>query len=361
MPTIHHFPAWTENPYANMLYLGARSEGWIVEGSVHVDDLAVAARSLVNGDILHIHWTDPICQAHTSPETARASLDRFLATLDRALGDRIRVLWTVHAITPPRTRYPDLEVELVRFLAAVAERIVVLNAHTREALAGMVELPTSKLVRLRHASYNGIYAPAPAQSVARECLGLGPEAAVVGVVGEVRSPHSIRHVAAALARIKTEVPELALAIAGRYAKDEEDRLDQLESMGIAVVRRPGWVPSTDLGMWITAPDVIVLPDTGVLNSGRMLLSATFGRPCIVPAERHLVAEFGDQPWVGFFEPTLDPSVGLGSGITYALTDAHRVREAAGAFAAEYTTISMAWDFLSIIAAARPDGSGSSDR
>ena len=46
---------------------------------------------------------------------------------------------------------------------------------------------------------------------------------------------------------------------------------------------------------------MVFPYERVLNSGSVLLSATFGRPCILPAEPHLVAEFGGQPWVSFYE------------------------------------------------------------
>ena len=45
----------------------------------------------------------------------------------------------------------------------------------------------------------------------------------------------------------------------------------------------------------------VLPYRKVLNSGSMMLAATFGVPLVLPAEEALLADYGDEPWIRFFD------------------------------------------------------------
>ena len=139
-PRIHVFPSWRSNPYLTMLYAGARAEGWQVDGTTRLPDLVRTMGDLRDGDILHIHWTQPITQARRNAEIAGRYLESFIAAADAAIARGVRLVWTVHNHLPHTTRHLDLELEVNRYLAARAWRVIQLNPHTREAVADLFDL-----------------------------------------------------------------------------------------------------------------------------------------------------------------------------------------------------------------------------
>ena len=351
---IHVFPAWESNPYLNMLYVGARSQGWQIDGSKTVNALASAIPDLGRGDILHIHWTSPVLHHSDNLEDARRALERFDALLSGLKEAGGHLIWTVHNSFAHDARYPDLEVELARLLSDKADRIVQLNRHTREVVAGYYDLPVEKLVTLRHASYAGVYASPPSQYSARQRLGIPASAAVVGFVGQIRRYKGVPTLLHAMGRAARSVEDLTLVLAGKTPPEDIAQIELDVPPGLPVVRDHSFISDSDIAMWFSACDVMVFPYERVLNSGSVLLSATFGRPCILPAEPHLVAEYGDQPWVSFYEPDDDPSAALAAAIPAALSKGDGARVSARQYAAEYTTRHMTWDYVTIIEAAVGD-------
>ncbi|MDQ7992209.1 MAG: glycosyltransferase, partial [Propionicimonas sp.] len=355
MPRLLVFPRWRSNPYLNMLYVGARAEGWTVRGSRKVDELAGALASLEAGDVFHVHWTHPICQSKTTEAAARRALDSFRATVTEAIGRGIRLVWTVHNHLPHSTRYRELELELTAFLAGSAWRIIQLNPHTREAVAEDYDLPGDRLVTLRHASYRGVYPPPPDPLAARARLGVAADAPTLGFVGQIHPYKGILNLLAAADRLADRFPGLTVLLAGRADEAQAAEIAAATPPGVRVVSRLEFVPDEDLGTWFAASDLMVFPYRRVLNSGSLLAAATFARPAVLPAEPHLVAEYGSEPWVSFFDQEDDPTLALAETIAAALPGAGAQRASALEFAAAYTTYDMAWDYLRILAGERPLG------
>lgn len=349
MRRIHVFPAWWGNPYLNMLYLGARVEGWDIGGSTDLRALIAALRSLRPGDVLHLHWTGPIMQGSANEREARAALDAFRAEVDASLASGVRLLWTVHNKLTHDAQFVALEVELAEYLARSSTRIIQLHGHTRDAVADLYDLPPAKLVTLRHASYAGIYTEPPAQAQARADLGIPLTSPTVGFVGQMRAYKGLMTLVRAMGSVSRMLPDITLLLAGKTPPDEVDRIDLELPAGVRAIRHHRHVADGDLGTWFAAADVMVFPYERILNSGSVLLSATFGRPCILPAEPHLIAEYGAQPWVSFFEAGDDAVWNLAVAIHAALTGRARVGAAARAYAAEYTTWNMSWDYVQILA------------
>lgn len=356
MHRIHVYPGWKGNPYLNMLYVGARSAGWSVQPTRDLRRLYGALSNARPGDILHLHWTQPIAQSHRSEAEARRSVNTFRRAVTAAIRDNgVRLVWTVHNQLPHNTRYRDLEIELVEFIARSAWRIIQLNRSTRAAVADFYDLPAEKIVTLRHASYDGIYPPAPPQAAARAVLGVPENSPTIGFVGQIRPYKGITTLLEAAELLADRVPDLTVLLAGRTHEDHLARLDRHLPAGVRVIRDHSFIPDEDLATWFSASDLMVFPYQRVLNSGSLLLSATFGRPCILPDEPHLVAEFADQEWISFFSPEDSPASGLAAAIEANLADVGQRRAAALAFAAEYTTYDMAWDYLRILEEAGPAG------
>lgn len=351
MPRIHVFPAWRDNPYLNMLYLGVRSEGWSVDGTTDAKGLIQSIAGLRAGDILHIHWTSPICQAQPSHEEARAALARFQAAVDDGLSRGVRVLWTVHNAIPHSTPYPDLEIALSQYLCDVAERIIQISPHTAAIVSEFYRVPDGKVVTLRHASYAGVYADPPTRAHARAQLGVPESSPVFAFVGQILPYKGVPTLFGGLEILSTTIPDLTLLLAGRTNPKDIPALDAALPSGVRVVRQHSFLPDAEIGTWFAAADVMVFPYQRILNSGSMFLSATFGRPCILPAEPHLVTEFGEEPWVSFFDPSPSPTWSLASAMRQALASSSEAATSAHAFAAGYTTFDMAWDYVRLVSSA----------
>lgn len=345
---IHVFPAWESNPYLNMLYIGARAEGWQVEGSKNLEGLAAAAPQLMRGDIFHIHWTSPILGASTSYREAHRALARFTDILSGLRARDVRVVWTVHNIFTHDAPHPELEADLARELTKWADRIIQLNSSTRAAVREFYELPDEKMFTLPHGSYAGIYAEPPSQSDARELLGIPASASVVGFVGQMRAYKGIPTLLRAMRQVAMRRSDLALVLAGKTPPDDVQKIERDLPNFVPVTRHHSFISDREIGTWFAACDVMVFPYERVLNSGSVLLSATFARPCILPGEPHLLAEYGDEEWVSFYETGDDKVAALAVAIENALSTSAAAQEAARRFSDRYSTLHMSRDYLALI-------------
>lgn len=348
MHRLHVFPKWKKNPYLNMLYLGARAEGWSVQGSYRPHQLYAALPGLREGDVVHMHWTNPVCQGMPNQAEARRSLTDFKRELTAAVARGVKLVWTIHNQLPHDVRYRDLEIELATFLCETAWRIIQLNGHTAQAVADVYEVPSAKLVTLRHASYLGVYPPAPSAAAARAELGVDPASPTLGFVGQIRPYKGILTLLEAAGRLASSVEGLTLLLAGSTTADHLAEVERALPAGVSVVRFHDFVPDAQLGTWFAASDLMVFPYQRVLNSGSLLLSATFGRPCVMPAEAHLMAEYSGESWISYFDPEHAAAESLARTIVSSLPGAVEQRAAAHRFAADYTTADMAWDYLRIL-------------
>lgn len=348
MRSIYVFPLWpADNPYQNMLHLGALAAGWRVFGGTKPHQLHAAAKGLRAGDILHLHWTHPICQKQPDRRKARQELNQFKRTLRELTARGVAIVWTVHNTIPHDTRYLELEIELGNFIVEHATRIIQLNEHTREAVAEFYDLPSSKLVTLRHASYLGIHEPMPKET-ARDLLGVPPGAPTVAFIGRIEPYKGVDALLSATQLLVHEIPDLTLLLAGRADPADAEQVEARLPAGVRTIRFYDFIPGDQLSSWFSAADVIALPYRQVLNSGSVLLAATMGRACVLPDEPHLVGQYGDQPWMYFFERTQNPAVALAHTLRSALQHADESGAAARAYASEYTTLDMSRDYLHII-------------
>jgi len=355
MPTLLAFPAWRDNPYLNLLYLATRGAGWDVQGTTSFDELVRRTRGLSAGDVLHVHWTSPICQAAPDEKTARERLDTFVATVRAARASGVRLVWTVHNKMAHEVTYRALEVELAQRLTELADTVIQLNAHTVEAVADEYTLPADRVVTLPHASYLGVYPDGLTQAQARARLDVPLTSPTIGFVGQIRPYKGITTLLGAAGVLGQEVEDLTLLLAGKTRDDVLPQVEAALPRGVRTVRHHDFVDDADLQVWFRAADVMVFPYERVLNSGSVLLSATMGRPCVLPREAHLVAELGDEPWVSFYRPGGDVVDNLARAIRGALRHARRTAHDALAFAHRYPPYAMSRDFLRILDGEQPVG------
>lgn len=348
MPRIHLFPNWVSNPYTNMLTQLVMADGWQVDGSLTCTEVVAELRKLRRGDVFHIQWTEPIAQAMPDEARAKAGFQSFRKALRDARRAGVAVIWTIHNLLPHATKYPGIEIELCRFLASEADKIIQLTDFTATAARELYVLPPQKLVTLRHASYVGIYGEAPPQAEAREALGIPLSSPTIGFVGQIRHYKGVATLLRAVELLSHRVDDLTLVLAGRTSPSEVESLEREIPRSVRAIRRHSFVPDAELGTWFAACDVMAFPYRSILNSGSIILAATYGVPVIVPAEPNFLAQYGTEEWVHFYSADVDADSNLAGKIEESLSARGSVGRAARNYAESYTSLDMASEYASVV-------------
>ncbi|MGI9823148.1 glycosyltransferase [Agromyces sp. Marseille-Q5079] len=318
------FPAWRDNPYLNLLSLAPRAAGFEFSGVTVYESLVQSVGRLESGDVLHVHWTTPILQRRRTDADAWAGLAEFTSILDDLRGRGVRIIWTVHNRLPHELAHREPEIALHRLLAERSDVIHVMAPATPQVLAEVCELPADRVRTIAHPSYLGVYGAPPARGAARAGLGLGADERTVLFLGQMRPYKGLGTLLSAM-RVLAERgdPVPTLLLAGSATAEAQAEITAALPTEVKAVTRFEFVPDAEVGTWFAAADLAVFPYTSILNSGSLHLSAAFDVPVLLPGEPHLVEQFGDEPWVGFFD-LADPVESMATAITDALATSAEV-------------------------------------
>lgn len=349
MATIYEFPNWTTNPYTNMLLLEARARGWSVRGSAHFQTLMRELDTLNEGDVLHVQWTSPI-----SSGAARSEFHRRIKTFSGSVGNAkrrgVKVIWTVHNLVAHDTSNHDLEVQLAKALATLADLVIILNSHTVSAAEPFFSIPPSKVFHLPHPSYVGVYPPAMPRQEVEAHLGIPQGVRTIGFVGAIRPYKGVGDLLNAARVVAERLPRIGVVLAGATSEWAMKEVDGHVPHSLPLFRRHTQLSDDEIALWSSACDVIVLPYRGILNSGSLHLAATFGIPVVLPALPHLTAEYGDQEWITFFDDAdgAERHRAIASAIEQSLNHGTAARRSARAFASSYTPFDMSVRFADLL-------------
>lgn len=301
------FPNWYSNPYMTILHTEVIAGGSDLPGTVDPDQLMAELRNRRASGPIHIHWTSPLIEKRRSHQDAESFVDDFLAVLRDARGRGRPVLWTVHNALPHDSKYPETAVRLHSELAKTVDIIHVLSSATVDAVEGVYELPDEKVRILEHSSYQGMYGDRLPMQDARRSIGASQEARTALFFGQLRPYKGLDQLFDAAILLQSRQHPVELLLAGKPAPELAGELDRIKNSGVSVTSALRFIQDAEVASWFSAADVAVLPYRKVLNSGSMMLAATFALPVILPGEPALVADYGDQPWIRFFDTTRSAS------------------------------------------------------
>lgn len=296
------FPAWKGNPYLVTMGLAPLSSGFSLVPTTTFAELLRTMSGLRRGDVLHIHWTSPILQNAASRRRARIRLALFRPALRRLRAKRVALVWTIHNRLPHELRYPAEETALYELLAREADRVHIMAPSTPELLAETCILPPEKIVTIPHPSYQGVYDSGVTRSEARQGFDLADTDRAVLFLGQIRPYKGVDNLVEGIAQAGRSRDDLVLLLAGMAKEGSENGIADLVPSTVRARTHFEFVPDDEIARWCLAADIMVLPYRAVLNSGSIHLAATFRLPVVVPDEPHLRTQFGDEPWVAFFDP-----------------------------------------------------------
>jgi beta-1,4-mannosyltransferase len=278
---IPRSPWWRENPYLGLLETGLKEHGVEIASDAN-DELSWKwlLRNRQTFKVLHFHWL----QYHYDRKSLLQSvlaLALFSAKLAFARLLGYRLIWTMHNITPHEPHYPVLDRFCWNLMARLSHHAIVHCNDAREQLAQRYGRRQHVSV-IPHPSYIGCYPQAPGQAEARRMLGLAEDARVYLYVGAIRPYKGVLEAIREFQKLEGE--DLRFVITGRPL-DEAMRAEVLELAGkdARIHTRLEYISDSDVTLYLSAADLVVLPFRQVATSGSVMLAMSMGRPVLTPA------------------------------------------------------------------------------
>ncbi|GAB2519050.1 hypothetical protein GCM10027064_15850 [Microbacterium petrolearium] len=340
------FPAWRDNPYTNSLQLELFARGYALRGTSKLAEFVGEAAN-PRGGVVHIQWPSVVTDEALSEVDAHRRVEEFLGALHTAKRLGRGIVWTVHNVLPHDTEYTEAAIRLHQGLADLADVVHVMNSQTVDVASEYYRIDPAKVVVVPHASYAGVYGAPLARDEARAAIAASRDSTAVLFFGQVRPYKGLDHLVDALRDLSAYRDDFELLIAGKPIAGGEQSLESIRRSGIRATTHLEFVPDSEVSAWFSAADVLVLPHRRVLNSGTLYLGATFGLPTVLPDESHLRADFGDQAWVRFFDPS-QPARSIARLLDDGWYRSAEVRDAALAFAEANPPMLMSRRFATVV-------------
>lgn len=300
------------NPYTAVLYNAMTTASAEDGDPVDILEFRVATAWREKVDIVHVHWPEACVE---SPSRLRAVAKTAVVAFDLAVlrARGATLVWTCHNITSHEGHHPRIE----RLLRWYFMRLLggVLHLSKEAATSAPAAIPALRKVPsavVRHGSY-GDDTPVTERGEARRHFGLDPDATVLASVGSIRPYKNIPNLVRAFAATEFNRPT-HLLIAGSVSDPALREELEEAAAGVANVRLDiGWIEDDELGRYLGAADVVVLPYRRIDNSGAAILTLNSGRPVAITRSASIedLAELAGDEWLRPLDGEVDPAMLLG--------------------------------------------------
>ncbi|WP_175985907.1 glycosyltransferase [Microbacterium tenebrionis] len=343
---IFTIPAWRDNPFVTIMQLATTARGYVHDRASDLDRIVAELTAPGQRGTVHLHWPDAILDHATSEKNADSRVDTFLNALAKCRSHGRAIIWTLHNALPHDHPYHAAAVRLHQGVADLASTVHLLNSHSLTALEHGYDILPEKTVHIPHPSYAGVYGAPMERTQARALLGVSESATAVLHFGQLRPYKGVEALISGMRTAASTGAEFELLLAGKPKHEWARTLsDQVE--GINAILSLKHIPDEEVPHWFSASDVLVLPYRRILNSGTMHLAAPFSLPTILPAEPHLVEEFGEQKWIRFFD--LDrPEESIAELLVDPWYKAPQARLAALAYCEETLPVTISRQFARLV-------------
>lgn len=187
----------------------------------------------------------------------------------------------------PHERFP-LDKKLTRLTLKNGKHFIV---HAKEEEAELRQIMPSPDCRVTpHPSYNAFCFEHMTKAQARERLGLSMDEKVLLFFGFVRPYKGLKHLIAAMPKIKEQLGNVKLLIVGEFgsAEDKEGYVGLIKNLALSspeleadVIINDGYTPDREVEKYFAACDMVVLPYESATQSGIVQIAYGFGKPVTV--------------------------------------------------------------------------------
>jgi glycosyltransferase involved in cell wall biosynthesis len=242
-------------------------------------------------------------------QSVTSGRERILIRILKAIG--CRVVFTAHNVLPHETdsgEGNDSDAAIYRLV----HRVIVHSEDNRRELIQLFGLSPDRIAVIPHGSYDLFFPGGRAsKETARAEIGLDRGAKVILFFGLIRRYKGLEFLLEAFERLEARFPEALLLIVGDVLRADPEgyafysRRIEEASRRPSVRCVPRYVPVEDVGRYLSAADLVVLPYTKTYQSGVLLAAYAAGRPVVVTQTGGLPETVQDGK-TGLVVPPRDP-------------------------------------------------------
>ncbi|OKH11498.1 glycosyltransferase [[Limnothrix rosea] IAM M-220] len=286
-----------DNPYQNLLSEALEKDGLKVtfcEGYYRIFPIwRQINKQKKICDVLHLHWLNPYLKGENwfvkFVYCIKFLIDICLVKL---LG--VKIVWTIHNLAAHNTKFPRLEKVVKQCFLWLNDQTIVHSEAAKVLVLQAYFVSEAKVTVIPHGHYRDVYPAAIAPELAREKLGLPPTGLIFLNFGLLKPYKGVDKLIEIWRSHSEDLQDTQLLIVGK-ALDEDygETLMQLSASVGGIELRDEFVPETEIHLYFSAADVVVLPFQQILTSGSLLLAMSYGKPIIAPRFASLEETIGN--------------------------------------------------------------------
>ncbi|NVN99741.1 MAG: glycosyltransferase [Geobacteraceae bacterium] len=195
------------------------------------------------------------------------------------LAHRTKVMFMIHNVLPhERLPFDRLITELT---LGRGDFHIVQSSESEVRLLALLPFPVYRKAVLP--AFHSIPDEELSRDEARTCLSLPVCDNVILFFGFVREYKGLKYLIEALPVIRARLPDTKLLIVGDFFTDRQLYERRIEELGVAsmVVIHDGYIPDSEVSVYFSAADLVVLPYTSASQSGIVQIAFGFGKPVVV--------------------------------------------------------------------------------
>lgn len=314
-------PYIKENPYQKQLTDNLKSLG------IQVKDIQETffKQSLSGSwkpDVLHLHWLHVFFLADNY-FLAIIRLAIFMIKIAILKLIDVKIIWTVHNINNHERQFYLLDRLCTQFVTYMADAIIVHSQAALDKLIKKININNKqKISIIPHGNYLEYYQNNVNRETARTQLGLTNSNFVLLFIGAIRPYKGIIELIEKFQQISHN--NLYLIIAGNPISQKFSQLIESKIQGDRAIKFiPGYIPDSQVQVYLNACDAVVFPYQDILTSGSVLLAMSFEKPCIVP-RLGCIKEVLDEQGAFLYDP--DNKDGLSQALINVIKQKDRLSE-----------------------------------
>lgn len=275
-----------DNPYQQLLVQAIEQHGVGVsfpQGYRRIFPIFRAAVQPSNSfKILHLHWLETYLKGNNRFTKYLYAIKFIIdVLLTRCAG--IKIIWSIHDQLEHDTKFPRLELWVRKTLARLADRLILHNRSTLEIISQQFQFDVGKAAVIPHGHYQGVYGSLIDRDTARQKLGLPLQGRIYLNLGMLRPYKGIEHLLQVWQENQKDLAGNTLLIAGKPIDPEySQQLTNLITGIDNVAFYPKFIESSEIYLFFSAADIVVLPYKNILTSGSVILAMSYAKPVIAP-------------------------------------------------------------------------------
>ncbi|MBK1987108.1 glycosyltransferase family 4 protein [Sphaerospermopsis aphanizomenoides BCCUSP55] len=288
------------NPYQELLSKSLEPQGANVIfpfGYRRIFPIFRAIKNSKHIDILHLHWLTPYLKGENILIKLVYGI-KLLIDIMLVKSANVKIVWTIHNHVSHDSQFPRLEKNIQKIIFKVADKIIFHSFSALSEFSEIYHINEQKAAVIPIGNYRNIYSELIDPLSARQALGIPQSGHVYLNLGMLRPYKGIEKLLKIWGENKEFHQGCTLLIAGKpldevYGSKLTEQANSIEGVFI----HPYFIEDSEIHLFFSAADVVVLPFEKILTSASIILAMSYNKPIIAPRTKSIAETLGTADWL----------------------------------------------------------------